>query len=80
MKLQWTKHTPVCPFTSKDDVSPFFHDFKLAILRAKRVPPSIIPNLMAWMLPVNINDRKPPTERSAPDETEQFLDITTSHN
>lgn len=46
--------------------SPFLYDFKLATLNAKRTPPRITPNLMADMLPVNMKERNPQTERMKP--------------
>lgn len=36
------------------------------MLKARRVPPRITPNLMAEMLPVTMKERKPPRERAKP--------------
>ncbi|GER55708.1 PH-protein kinase domain containing protein, partial [Striga asiatica] len=67
-----SQRIPVCPVSIKGEISPFFHNLKLDKLKAKRVPPSMTPNLIAGMLPVIINQIKPPTERRIPDETQYF--------
>jgi len=51
---------------------PLFHDLKLATLRASSALPRMTPNRMAEMLPVSINERKPPIERKAPAMNKQF--------
>lgn len=66
-----SQYWPACPFKAVDDDSPLFQDWRLEILNAKRAPPRITPNLMAGMLPVIMNERKPPTESSSPAKCKQ---------
>lgn len=67
------KFQPACPFKGSEDDSPFLHDLKLAILKAKSVPPSITPNLIADVLPVTMKERNPTRERKAPVKCNQQI-------
>lgn len=57
---------PAWPFKARGEVRPFLYDFRLKMLKARRAPPKIIPNLIAAVLPVTIKERKPPRESNKP--------------
>lgn len=57
---------PVWPFKARGEGCPFLYAFRLEMLKAKRTPPKITPNLIDAMLPVTIKERNPPAERINP--------------
>ena len=54
------------PFTTRGKNSPLLYDLRLEMLKAKRTPPKINPNLIAAMLLVTMKERKPPRESIKP--------------
>ncbi|WVZ07965.1 hypothetical protein V8G54_021311 [Vigna mungo] len=58
--------SPAWPFKARAEERPLLYDFRLKMLKARRAPPKITPNLMAARLPVIIKERKPPRESSKP--------------
>ena len=60
------KILPAWPFKAAGERCPLLYDLRLEMLKAKRIPPKITPNLMAARLPVNIKERKPPRDSIKP--------------
>lgn len=58
--------SPAWPFKARAEERPLLYDLRLKMLKARRAPPKITPNLMAARLPVIIKERKPPRESSKP--------------
>jgi len=58
--------SPAWPFKARAEERPLLYDLRLKMLKARREPPKITPNLMAARLPVTIKERKPPRESSKP--------------
>lgn len=72
-----TKHMilPAWPFKARGEERPLLYDFRLKILKARRTPPKITPNLMAAVLPVTIKERKPPRESTKPAKNRDTTNI-----
>jgi len=67
--------SPVWPFKARGEGRPLLYDFRLKMLKARRAPPKITPNLMAATLPVTIKERKPPRESSKPTKSTNLTKI-----